>query len=123
HDNIRQEGGDRGPQAVGHLFHRAGHKDRSMTVTATDLFFADRWQREFPLTERPFLDIGFSAGIDEDDVIATFERLLGGDVISRVGAIVRPRTIGSSTLAALSVPSSRMEHVVSVVSEEPLVTH
>jgi DNA-binding Lrp family transcriptional regulator len=94
-----------------------------MTVTATDLFFADRWQREFPLTERPFLDIGFSAGIDEDDVIATFERLLGGDVISRVGAIVRPRTIGSSTLAALSVPSSRMEHVVSVVSEEPLVTH
>lgn len=92
-------------------------------MTVTDLSFADRWQRDFPLTERPFLEIGRSTGLDEDDAIAAFVRLLGGNVISRVGAIVRPRTIGSSTLAALSVPSSLLEHVVSVVSEERLVTH
>jgi DNA-binding Lrp family transcriptional regulator len=44
-------------------------------------------------------------------------------VISRIGAVVKPHTLGASTLAAMRVPSERLEEVAAIVSSEPLVSH
>jgi DNA-binding Lrp family transcriptional regulator len=44
-------------------------------------------------------------------------------VISRVGAVVKPNTVGASTLVAMQVPPQRLEQVAGLVSREPLVTH
>jgi len=44
-------------------------------------------------------------------------------VLSRIGAVVRPNTVGASTLAALEVPQNKLDEVADLVSQEPLVTH
>jgi len=94
-----------------------------MTLTATELALVDRWQRNFPLVSQPFATIGESAGLDEAATIATFAHLRELEVLSRIGAVVRPNTVGASTLAALRVPQDRIEDVAAIVSAEPLVTH
>jgi len=44
-------------------------------------------------------------------------------VISRVGPVFRPGTIGISTLAAMKVPENRLEEVAALVNSYPEVNH
>ena len=94
-----------------------------MMPSARDVALIDRWQRGFPLVERPFEEVGRGAGLDEASTIATLRRLRDGGVVSRIGAVVRPHTVGASTLAAMRVPPERLEEVAALVSAEPLVNH
>jgi DNA-binding Lrp family transcriptional regulator len=94
-----------------------------MKLSPTELSLVDRWQRGFPLVSRPFEVVGRSVGIGERAAIETFERLLRQQVLSRIGAVVRPHTVGASTLAAMRVPQERLEAVAAIVSRETLVTH
>jgi DNA-binding Lrp family transcriptional regulator len=94
-----------------------------MKLSATELALVDRWQRDFPLISRPFEMVGLSVGIDESTAIETYERLRRQNVISRIGAVVKPHTLGASTLAAMRVPPERLEQVAAIVSREPLVNH
>lgn len=94
-----------------------------MTLSPIELALVDRWQRGFPLVSRPFDVVGRSVGIGERAAIETFGRLLREQVLSRIGAVVRPHTAGASTLAAMRVPPDRLEDVAAIVSREPLVTH
>ncbi|HEY4775699.1 MAG TPA: Lrp/AsnC family transcriptional regulator, partial [Xanthobacteraceae bacterium] len=73
-------------------------------MTLTELALIDRWQRDFPLAARPFEVVGRLVGRDEAALIATFEDLRQRGVISRIGAVVKPHTLGASTLAALRAP-------------------
>jgi DNA-binding Lrp family transcriptional regulator len=94
-----------------------------MTPGAAELALVDRWQRGFPLEPRPFATVGRSVGLDEDSTIATFERLIDNAIITRIGAVVKPHTVGASTLAAMRAPAPRLEAVAAIVSAEPLVNH
>jgi DNA-binding Lrp family transcriptional regulator len=94
-----------------------------MTPSVNEVALLDRWQRGFPLTERPFAEVGRDMGLDEDAIIAVFRRLRDCGVVSRIGAVVRPRTVGASTLAAMRVPPQRMNAVADIVSRERLVSH
>lgn len=94
-----------------------------MTVTEPELALVDRWQRNFPLVSNPFAVVGQSAGLDEAATIAAFARLRDLKVLSRIGAVVRPNTVGASMLVAMRVAPERVDEVAAVVSAEPLVTH
>lgn len=94
-----------------------------MTPTPLELALIDRWQHNFPLVERPFEIVGRSAALNQSDTIGIFRRLRDCDVISRIGAVVRPNTVGASTLAALQVSQGRLREVAEIVTSEPLVTH
>jgi DNA-binding Lrp family transcriptional regulator len=94
-----------------------------MTLNATELDLIDRWQRDFPLEERPFAAAGRPLGLGEAETIETFRRLHQAGVFTRIGAVVRPHTVGASTLAALRVPPERLEEVAGLVSAEPFVNH
>ncbi len=94
-----------------------------MTPSPLELALIDRWQHNFPLVERPFEVVGRSAALDQTETIGVFRRMRDHNVISRIGAVVRPNTVGASTLAAISVPPERLEQVAAIVSREPLVTH
>lgn len=94
-----------------------------MIPTPTELTLIDRWQHNFPLVEKPFKVVGRSAALGEQETIGVFRRMQEHDLISRIGAVVRPNTVGASTLAAMQVPSERLEEVAHIVSREPLVTH
>lgn len=94
-----------------------------MMLNATELGLIDRWQRDFPLEERPFAAAGRALGLAESETIAIFHRLREAGVVSRIGAVVRPHTIGASTLAALRVPAERLAEVAEIVSSETYVNH
>lgn len=94
-----------------------------MSLTEAEHALVDRWQRGFPLVERPFAIAGQAVGLDEAATISVFERLLGAGVISRIGAVVRPHTVGASTLAAIRVPPADLDHVAAIVNNSPFVSH
>ncbi|MGE0288314.1 MAG: Lrp/AsnC family transcriptional regulator [Bradyrhizobium sp.] len=94
-----------------------------MIPNPTELALIDRWQHGFPLVEKPFEVVGRLAALDESETIGIFRRMRENDVISRVGAVVKPNTVGASTLAAMQVPPERLEQVAGLISREPLVTH
>jgi len=81
------------------------------------------FQRDFPLEPRPYARMADALGLAEDDVLAILEELAGAGAISRVGAVVRPNTVGASTLAAMRVPVTRLEDVAAHVSARPEVNH
>ena len=88
-----------------------------------ELTLIDRWQHDFPLVEQPFEIVGRSAALQQADTIRLFQNMRERKVLSRIGAVVRPNTVGASTLAAMEVPPERLEEVADLVSGEPLVTH
>lgn len=94
-----------------------------MTPDPIALGLIDRWQRDFPLVERPFVEVGHSFGLDERRTIDMLCELQASGVISRVGAVVKPNTVGASTLAAMQLPSGHLDEVAEIVSQAPLVTH
>ena len=81
------------------------------------------YQRDFPLTPTPYADIARELGVSEAEVLATLTRLQEQGAVSRVGAVLRPNTVGASTLAAMAVPNTELETVAALVSAYPEVNH
>ncbi|NQU60622.1 MAG: Lrp/AsnC family transcriptional regulator [Rhodospirillales bacterium] len=94
-----------------------------MERTALDNRLLNEYQRGFPLTPRPYADIAEDLGVSEDEVLARLERLGDEGLISRIGAVIRPNTIGASTLAAMTVPLERLDAVANFISSLPEVNH
>jgi len=83
----------------------------------------DAYQRGLPLCPRPYAEMAERLGVGEQDVIDALENLKRSGVIGRVGAVVRPNSIGASTLAAMQVPSARLAQVADLVSAYREVNH
>jgi len=83
----------------------------------------NEFQRDFPLSPRPFGDIAARLDWSETAVIAALDGLQRAGVVTRVGPVIRPNTIGASTLAAMAVPVPRLETVAGLVSRQPAVNH
>ncbi len=81
------------------------------------------YQRDFPLEARPFARIAGDLGIAEDDLLDLLADLQERGVVGRVGAVVRPNTVGASTLAAVSAPEGRLVEVAAALSARPEVNH
>ena len=73
---------------------------------AIELDLLNRWQRDFPLEPRPFAHIAQQVGIGGEQVLQRYRALAAGGVVSRIGAVFRPNTVGASTLAAMRVAPS-----------------
>ena len=83
----------------------------------------NEFQHGMPLTAEPFADIARQLGVYETTVLETLQRLHTEGVVSRVGAVFRPNRIGTSTLAAIAVPETELEHVADIVSSFAEVNH
>lgn len=97
-----------------------------MTPTLTDELdrrLLNDFQHDFPLVDEPYAEIAHRLGTSEADVLARLARLKSEGAISRVGAVVRPNTIGVSTLAAMAVPPERLEDVAQIVNGYAEVNH
>lgn len=88
-----------------------------------DLRLLNDFQRGFPLCERPFLALAQQLGCSEVEVLARLRALQIRGTVSRVGAVLRPGTVGVSTLAAMAVPAVRLARVAATVSAFPEVNH
>jgi DNA-binding Lrp family transcriptional regulator len=88
-----------------------------------NLALLDSWQHDFPLTERPFSEIGASLQLGEAEVIDRYCALQSTGLISRIGAIIAPNTVGASTLAAVAASRGEVERIARLINEEPGVNH
>ncbi len=92
-------------------------------MDAFELSLLNRFQRDFPLVARPFAVVAERLGCDESQVLDALRSLSTRGAVSRIGAVVTPRRIGSSTLAALSAPPDRLAEVADRVSALSEVNH
>ena len=92
-------------------------------MTELELHLLNDFQRDFPLVPSPFAVIAGRLGVSETEVLETLTRLQACGKVSRVGAIFRPHSIGSSTLAALAVPAGELDEVAQLVSSYVEVNH
>lgn len=83
----------------------------------------DRYQREMPLEPRPFAAMAQVTQATEREVLDALNTLAANGTLSRVGAVVPPGLLGSSTLAAMAVPEDRLEAIADLVSAYPEVNH
>lgn len=91
--------------------------------TALERSLLNDYQRDFPLRPHPFQILAEQLSTDEGTVLELLHRLQDKGVISRLGPVFRPNTVGASTLAAASVPESRLETVAEYINQFPEVNH
>ncbi len=94
-----------------------------LALDAIDRHLLNDFQQGFPLSERPYAEVGERLGIGEAEVLTRLGRLSTAGAVSRVGAVLRPKRIGVSTLAAMAVPPARLNSVAGLVSAYPEVNH
>ena len=92
-------------------------------LSPLDCALLNQVQKDFPLAERPFEVIGRRLGMGEEAVLERLQQLDREGAISRFGAVFKPNTVGASTLAALAVPSERVEETAELVNAMPGVNH
>ena len=83
----------------------------------------DDWQRDFPITPRPFAVLAEAVSLPETEVIERLSAMHQSGRITRVGATCAPNTLSASTLAAIAVPDHEIELVAEIINQEPGVNH
>lgn len=81
------------------------------------------FQRGFPLVPEPYGKIASALGSDAGTILGMLQQLLQKGMVSRIGAVFRANTVGASTLAALNVPTARLEATANLISGYREVNH
>ncbi|RDV83013.1 Lrp/AsnC family transcriptional regulator [Ammonifex thiophilus] len=79
----------------------------------------------FPLTSRPFREIGKRVGMSEEAVIAKVKEYLEKGIIRRLSAALRQQHVGftANAMVVWQVPPERVEEVGRKLASFPEVTH
>lgn len=83
----------------------------------------NNYQQDFPLSPTPYRDIAEQLGVSEAEVLSAFQTLSEQQMISRIGPVIAPNSIGCSALVAMAVPDYDLEWVAEVISAYPEVNH
>jgi len=81
------------------------------------------YQQDFPLSPTPYRDIAEQLGVSEEEVLDAFYELSEQQMISRIGPVIAPNSIGSSALVAMAVPEADLARVAELVNAYPEVNH
>lgn len=92
-------------------------------MRAFEMALINDYQRDFPLDPHPFETIAGQLSVRTDQVLGSLRKLAESGVISRIGPVFRPNTVGSSTLAAVMVPQARIDDVAACISAFEEVNH
>lgn len=81
-------------------------------------------QNEFPLVERPFLQLAQQFGVTEAEIIERVRRLETRNIIRQISAIFDTRSLGyQSSLVAMKLPEDRLVEGALIVNSHPGVSH
>ncbi len=81
-------------------------------------------QSDFPISSRPYHEVGKRTGLSESEVFERVKRLRLEGIIRRIGGNFDSRRLNfTSTLCAARVPEEDVEGFVQVVNAYPGVTH
>jgi len=81
-------------------------------------------QSDFPITKRPYKDLGARLNRSEHEILKRVERLKKEGIIRRIGGSFDSQRLGfATTLCAAKVPDDKINRFVEVVNKYPEVTH
>ena len=81
-------------------------------------------QSDFPITSRPYLEVGKRLGLSETELLEKIKRLKSDGIIRRIGGNFNSRKLNfTSTLCAAKVPEDKIDSFVSIVNRYEGVTH
>jgi DNA-binding Lrp family transcriptional regulator len=81
-------------------------------------------QSGFPITSRPYLDLGKRFDLSEQELLERVKRLRSEGIIRRIGGNFDSRKLNfTSTLCAARVPKEKIKGFVELVNEYKGVTH
>ncbi len=90
----------------------------------TDKKILNILQKEFPLTEQPFLAVAEKCGIGEEETLKRVQKMKDEGVIRRIGAVFDGAKLGRvSTLCAARVPEDKIDNFVKMINANKGVTH
>lgn len=90
----------------------------------TDKNILNEIQSDFPITPRPFRELGRRLNLSENEVIEAIRRLKDEGIIRRIGGNFHSNRLHfTSTLCAAKVPEEKIDDFVEVVNSYPGVTH
>ena len=95
----------------------------SIRTDAVTYRLLNEWQRDFPLTPRPFAVIAEKTGVTEATVLEIYRNLHAEGIVGRVGPVFAPHRLGTSALAALSAPPERLHDIAERVNREQAINH
>jgi len=81
------------------------------------------FQQNMPLSATPYLDIALALGVSEDDVLLAFQELQDKQFIARIGSVVAPNSIATSSLMAMAVPADKLQQIAEIVNQYSEVNH
>jgi DNA-binding Lrp family transcriptional regulator len=91
---------------------------------AKDKFLLQELQSNFPLTIRPFQEIGKRFNLSEQQAIKRIRGLKNKGFIRYIGPVFDLRRLGiKSTLVALNVPEKHLTKTARLINGYPEVTH
>lgn len=88
-----------------------------------DFSLLDAFQRDFPLTSRPYAELAKRLESEESVVMARLEAMRADGRISRIGAVLPPGRFGVSTLVAMAFPAERLDEAAAIINTFPGVNH
>jgi DNA-binding Lrp family transcriptional regulator len=81
-------------------------------------------QTGFPISQRPFRDLGVRLDCSEDEILMRIKRLKKQGIIRRIGGNFDSKRLGfTTTLCAAKVADDEIGRFVEVVNRYPEVTH
>ncbi len=90
----------------------------------TDRNILNEIQSRFPLSLRPFRELGKRLKLPEQEVISRIRELKREGIIRRIGGNFQSRRLNfTSTLCAAKVPEEKIDTFVKLVNRYPGVTH
>lgn len=104
--------------------HTASISQGALNVDEVDRSILNSIQDGFPLTSRPFAELGAKLGLDEDEAISRIQKLRDAGIIRRIAPIIDVKKLGgASTLVAMSAPLDRVDEVASTINTYSEVSH
>lgn len=99
--------------------------DVATELDSVDTSLLQEVQDDFPLVDRPWIDVGNRLNMGEEEVIERLKRLHEEAIIQKIGPVYDARKAGLSafTLIAMRVPKKRIEEVAQIVNEYNEVSH
>ena len=81
-------------------------------------------QTRFPISARPFQDLGVELNCSEEEILARVRRLKRKGIIRRIGGNFDSKKLGfATTLCAAKVPKDKIGSFTKAVNHYPGVTH
>lgn len=95
-----------------------------MRLDSVDQRLLGLLQAGFPLTAKPYTELGLSLGAAEDEVIHQIEQMKRKGLVRQISPVLDARRLGyKTTLIAMKVREAMLKRVAGLLAENPGVSH